>query len=149
MQHGGTFLAPAEPGSFAVQIPDMPQIRGMFENGPLMLNRTRLGIDAEELNGEFGNYFGAPDGEGILVRGVFPDTPAAKAGLKVGDVITSINGERIRSVGELRAKMAEQSQDNAMLKLGLIRNKAPLTVTVELPAPQQKKEFSSGVRTTI
>lgn len=149
MQHGGTFLAPAEPGSFAVQIPDMPQIRGMFENGPLMLNRTRLGIDAEELNGEFGNYFGAPDGEGILVRGVFPDTPAAKAGLKVGDVITSINGERIRSVGELRAKMAEQSQGNAMLKLGLIRNKAPLTVTVELPAPQQKKEFSSGVRTTI
>lgn len=149
MRHGSTFLAPAQPGSFAFQIPEMPEIRGMFENGPWTMNRTRLGIDAEELNGEFGNYFGAPDGEGILVRGVFPDTPAAKAGLKVGDVITSVNGERIRSVGELRAKMVEQAQDNTTLKLGLIRNKAPLTVTVELPAPQQKKEFSSGVRTTI
>lgn len=149
MRHGSTFLAPAQPGSFAFQIPEMPEIRGMFENGPWTMNRTRLGIDAEELNGEFGNYFGAPDGEGILVRGVFPDTPAAKAGLKVGDVIISVNGERIRSVGELRAKMVEQAQDNTTLKLGLIRNKAPLTVTVELPAPQQKKEFSSGVRTTI
>lgn len=149
MRHGSTFLAPAQPGSFAFQIPEMPEIRGMFENGPWTMNRTRLGIDAEELNGEFGNYFGAPDGEGILVRGVFPDTPAAKAGLKVGDVITSVNGERIRSVGELRAKMGVQAQDNTTLKLGLIRNKAPLTVTVELPAPQQKKEFSSGVRTTI
>jgi len=149
MRHGSTFLAPAEPGSFAFQIPDMPQIRGMFENGPWTMNRTRLGIDAEELNGEFGNYFGAPDGEGILVRGVFPDTPAAKAGLKVGDVIVSVDGEKIRSVGELRAKMAEQSQEKTTLKLGLIRNKAPLTVTVELPAPQPKREVSTGVRTTI
>jgi serine protease Do len=149
MRHGSTFLAPAEPGSFAVQIPEMPQIRGMFENGPWTMNRTRLGIDAEELNGEFGNYFGAPDGEGILVRGVFPDTPAAKAGLKVGDVIVSVDGEKLRSVGELRAKMAEQSQEKTTLKLGLIRNKAPLTVTVELPAPQPKREVSTGVRTTI
>jgi serine protease Do len=149
MRHGSTFVAPAEPGSFAFQLPEMPQVRGMFENGPWTMNRTRLGIDAEELNGEFGNYFGAPDGEGILVRGVFPETPAAKAGLKVGDVIVSVNGEKIRTVGELRAKMAEPSQDNTTLKLGLIRNKAPLTVTVELPAPQQKKEVSSGVRTTI
>ncbi|HUN62371.1 MAG TPA: PDZ domain-containing protein [Candidatus Sulfotelmatobacter sp.] len=149
MRHGSTLIAPAEPGSFAFQIPQMPEIRGMFENGPWTMNRTRLGIDAEELNGEFGNYFGAPDGEGILVRGVFPDSPAAKAGLKVGDVITSVNGERIRSVGELRAKMAEQSQDKTTLKLGLIRNKAPLTVTVELPAPQREKEISGGIRTTI
>jgi serine protease Do len=149
MRHGDAFVAPAEPGSFAFQIPQMPEIRGMFENGPWTMNRTRLGIDAEELNGEFGNYFGAPDGEGILVRGVFPDSPAAKAGLKVGDVITSVNDERIRSVGELRSKMAEQAHDNTTLKLGLIRNKAPLTVTVELPAPQQKRELSSGVRTTI
>lgn len=149
MRHGSTFVAPAEPGTFAFQLPEMPQVRGMFENGPWTMNRTRLGIDAEELNGEFGNYFGAPDGEGILVRGVFPETPAAKAGLKVGDVIVSVNGEKIRTVGELRAKMAEPSQDNTALKLGLMRNKAPLTVTVELPAPQQKKEVSSGVRTTI
>jgi len=146
MHHTNSFVAPAEPGTFSFQMPDIGNI---FENGPWsMSSGTRLGIDAENLDGEFGNYFGAPDGEGILVRGVFPDTPAAKAGLKVGDVITSVNGERIRSIGELRAKMADGAQEKT-LKLGLIRNKAALSVTVELPAPAQKRDYRSGVRTSI
>ncbi|HXX16848.1 MAG TPA: PDZ domain-containing protein [Candidatus Eremiobacteraceae bacterium] len=146
MHRTNTFVAPAEPGTFSFQMPDIGNI---FENGPWsMSSGTRLGIDAENLDGEFGNYFGAPDGEGILVRGVFPDTPAAKAGLKVGDVITSVNGERIRSIGELRAKMADGAQEKT-LKLGLIRNKAALSVTVELPAPAQKRDYRSGVRTSI
>jgi serine protease Do len=147
MHHGNTFVAPAEPGSFAFQMPEIPDMGQVFPGGPLFASRTRLGIDAENLDGEFGNYFGAPDGEGILVRGVFPDSPAAKAGLKVGDVITSVNGERIRSIGELRAKMADQSQQRT-LKLGLIRNKAPLSLTVDLPAPVEK-QFHTGVRTSI
>lgn len=143
----GPVIPPAEPGTFALQMPELPDMGQIF-SGPMLLSRTRLGIDAENLDGEFGNYFGAPDGEGILVRGVFPDTPAAKAGLKVGDVVTSVNGERIRSIGELRAKMAENQSQEKTLKLGIIRNKAPLSVTVELPAPE-KREFHSSGRTSI
>jgi serine protease Do len=151
MGHGGAIVAPAEPGGFALQMPDMPNMGEMFSGPMILSSRTRLGIDAENLDGEFGNYFGAPDGEGILVRGVFPDSPAAKAGLKVGDVITSVNGDRIRSIGELRAKIGEQqSQTEAKtLKLGLIRNKAPLSLNVEIPAPEQKREYRSGERTSI
>jgi serine protease Do len=145
MRHGSTtVLAPAAPGSFSFQMPNM---EGFLENNPWTSSRTRLGIDAENLDGEFGNYFGAPDGEGILVRGVFPDTPAAKAGLKVGDVITSVNDERVRSVGELRSKIAEKHDDKT-LKLGLIRNKATMSVSVELPSPAERK-VRSGVRTSI
>jgi S1-C subfamily serine protease len=130
-------------------MPDMPEVGTIFEDGPwASSSKTRLGIDAENLDGEFGNYFGAPEGEGILVRGVFPDTPAAKAGVKVGDVITSVNGERVRSVGELRSKIAEKRQEKT-LKLGLIRNKATTSVSVELPPPAEKKEFRTGVRTNI
>jgi serine protease Do len=147
-RHGGMFVAPAAPGSFSIQIPEMPEMGGMFEGGPWAPSKTRLGIDAENLDGEFGDYFGAPDGEGILVRGIFPHTPAAKAGLKVGDVITSVDGERIRTVGELRAKIAEKSQAKT-LKLGLVRNKAALSLSVEIPAPAEKREFHSGVRTNI
>jgi|HubBroStandDraft_6_1064221.scaffolds.fasta_scaffold112946_2 serine protease Do len=144
-----TFLAPATPGNFAFEMPDMPEVGTIFEDGPwASSSKTRLGIDAENLDGEFGNYFGAPEGEGILVRGVFPDTPAAKAGVKVGDVITSVNGERVRSVGELRSKIAEKRQEKT-LKLGLIRNKATTSVSVELPPPAEKKEFRTGVRTNI
>jgi serine protease Do len=145
MRHGaGTFVAPAAPGSFSFQMPNMPEMGTVFEGPP---SRTRLGIDAENLDGEFGHFFGAPDGEGILVRGVFPDTPAAKAGLKAGDVITSVNGERVRSVGELRSKITDKQQEKT-LKLGLIRNKAELSVSVELPAPVERK-VRTGVRTNI
>jgi serine protease Do len=146
MRHGAdTFVTPAAPGSFSIQMPDM---EGFLENSPwTSTSRTRLGIDAENLDGEFGNYFGAPDGEGILVRGIFPDTPAAKAGVKVGDVITSVNDQRVHSVGELRSKIAEKRDDKA-LKLGLIRNKAAMSVSVELPPPAERK-VRSGVRTNI
>lgn len=138
----------AAPGSFAIQIPDMPQMGDLFENGPLPWFRPRLGIDAENVEGDFGNYFGVPDGEGILVRGVFPDSPAAKAGLKVGDVITDVDDERIRSIGELREKLVEKKAEKTV-KLGLVRNKAPLSVTIELPAPAEKKVIHNSERTNI
>ena len=44
--------------------------------------------------------------------------------------------------------MAEKSQAKT-LKLGLIRNKAALSLSVEIPAPTEKREFHSGVRTSI
>lgn len=141
-------VAPAAPGSFAFQMPDMPQMGEIFGNGPWFSAGPRLGIDAENLDGEFGNFFGAPEGEGILVRGVFPDSPASKAGLKVGDVITSVDGERIRSVGELREKLGEKKEAKSVT-LGLIRNKAALSVSVEIPARAEKKEHHNSQRTSI
>jgi len=144
-----TFAAPVAPGNFSVVVPDMPEMGMLFEDSPFApFSGMRLGIDAENLDGEFGNYFGAPEGEGVLVRGVFSDTPAAKAGLKVGDVITSVDSERVRTVGELRSKIAEK-RDEKGLKLGLIRNKAAISVSVELPPPAAKKDLHTSVRTTI
>src|SRR5882724_949174 len=94
------FTAPAAPGNFAFRIPDVPEIaelpRMEWSNGMLLGGQPRLGIDAEDLSGQLGTFFGAPDGEGILVRDVNTGSPAEKAGLKAGDVITSLNGERIR-----------------------------------------------------
>jgi S1-C subfamily serine protease len=136
------------PGAFAIHVPDMPQLNELMESGPWFAGRPRLGIDAEDLEGDFGNFFGAPDGEGVLVRGVFSDSPAAKAGVKVGDVISSVDGDRIHSVGELREKLVEKKSEKTV-KLGLIRNKAPLSLSVELPPPVQKQERHNGVRTNI
>ncbi len=143
-----TLVAPAAPGSFAFQMPEIPEMGQLFEGGPWASGGPRLGVDAENLHGEFGDYFGAPEGEGILIRGVSSDSPAAQAGLKVGDVITSVDGERIRSVGELREKLQEKRAEK-IVKLGLIRNKAALSLSVELPAPAEKKEHHTVVHTSI
>jgi serine protease Do len=136
------------PGTFALNMPDMSHLNDqLMDLNPWMGSRPRLGIDAEDLEGDFGNYFGAPDGEGVLVRNVFSDSPASKAGLKAGDVITAVNGDRIRSAAELREKLAEKHEDQT-IKIGVLRNKAPLTLSVEIPTPE-KHERHTSVRTNI
>jgi serine protease Do len=130
----------AAPGAFAFHMPEIPELQQLpeldFDGGMLgMTPRPRLGIDAEDLNGQLGTFFGAPEGEGILVREVTSGSVAEKAGLKAGDVIISLNGERIRSLGDLRVKLASRDSDKpASVKLGVLRNKSEVSVTVDLPA---------------
>lgn len=143
-----SMVAPGTPGAFAFRVPDMPQLNDLMESGPWFAGRPRLGIDAEDLEGDFGNFFGAPDGEGVLVRGVFSDSPASKAGLKVGDVITSVDGDRIRSIGELREKLIDKHSEKTV-KLGILRNKAPLSLSIDLPPPAEKHEHRSSLRANI
>jgi serine protease Do len=152
-RHGFKMMAP-EPGTFTFRIPEMPEIPEippMEWNGGILLGaHPRLGIDAEDLNGQLGTFFGAPDGEGILVREVNPGSPAEKAGVKAGDVITSFNGERIRSVGELREKLSAKHDDkDKTVKLGVLRNKSEVSLTVELPAPAARTKRLISRRTTI
>jgi serine protease Do len=143
------------PENYSFQLPkvEIPNVE-IFSNldgeglGVLAGGRPRLGIDAEDLNGQFGNYFGAPDGEGVLVREVSSGSPAEKAGVKSGDVITSVNGERIRSLGDLREKLAG-NREQKTVKLGVLRNKSEMAITVELPAPQSKAVRAFGHRTSI
>jgi C-terminal processing protease CtpA/Prc len=133
-----------------VEIPDVPDMPGMdwSYGGVLAGARPRLGIDAEDLSGQFGAYFGAPDGEGVLVRAVNAGSPAEKAGVKSGDVITSLNGERIRSLGDLRERLAGKREEKTV-KLGVVRNKSEVSITVELPPPPSKTPRVVSRRTNI
>ena len=135
-RHAMKMVTPA-PGAFAFRMPEMPEIPSMEWNGTtLMGGQPRLGIDAEDLSGQLGTFFGAPEGEGILVRDVSSGSAAEKAGVKAGDVITSLNGERIRTVGELREKLsAKRGDKDRTVKLGVLRNKSEVSLIVELPAP--------------
>lgn len=147
--------APGAPGSFAFAMPEIPMTPPMEWNGPLMMGgQPRLGIDAEDLNGQLGTFFGAPDGEGILVREVNPGSAAEKGGLKAGDVITSVNGERVRTVGDLREKLAAKREakdkdKDQTVKLGVLRNKSEVSLTVELPAPAARTKRFISHRTNI
>ncbi|MGC0772068.1 MAG: PDZ domain-containing protein, partial [Candidatus Acidiferrum sp.] len=135
-----------------VEIPEMPVVPetpGMdWSYGVLAGARPRLGIDAEDLSGQLGAYFGAPDGEGVLVREVNADSAAEKAGVKSGDVITSLNGDRIRSLGDLREKLASKREEKTV-KLGVLRNKSEMSITVEMPPLPSKTPRIISRRTNI
>jgi serine protease Do len=138
-------MAFAAPGAFAIQVPEMPDLPALpemnMDGGVFAISRPRLGIDAEDLNGQLGTFFGAPEGEGILVREVGSGSVAEKAGLKAGDVIVSLNGDRIRSVGDLRAKLGTRAGDKTTtVKLGVLRNHSEISLSVELPAPAPRSK---------
>lgn len=147
----------AAPGAFAFRMPEMPSLPevapfpemdfdGMAELAP----RPRLGIDAEDLSGQLGAFFGTPEGEGILVRDVNNGSAAEKAGLKAGDVIISLNGDRIRSVGDLRSHLAAHAADKpTTVKLGVLRNKSELSLTIELPATAPRAKHIVNHKTNI
>jgi serine protease Do len=153
--HGNMWFKNA-PRAFSFELPrveipevlDTPGMDWSYGGGVLAGARPRLGIDAEDLSGQFGAYFGAPDGEGVLVRSVNSGSPAEKAGVKSGDVITSLNGERIRSLGGLREKLAGKREEKTV-KLGVLRNKSEVSISVELPPPPSKTPRVVSRRTNI
>ena len=118
-----------------------PRLREFRYNGPMDFNfdlvpgwsspRSRLGVQLEELTPQLAEYFGAKTG-GVLVSSIHPGSPAEKAGLKAGDVITSINGDAVRDsedvIDELRAV---EGQD---LTIGILREKKESSVKATLEA---------------
>ena len=150
-RHHAMKMVTPTPGTFAFRMPEIPEIPPMEWNGAMLAGgQPRLGIDAEDLSGQLGAFFGAPDGEGILVRDVYSGSPAEKAGVKAGDVITSLNGDRIRTVGDLREKLSAKRDDkDRTVKLGVLRNKSEISLAVELPAAAARPKRLVSRRTSI
>ncbi|HEX4952836.1 MAG TPA: PDZ domain-containing protein [Thermoanaerobaculia bacterium] len=100
--------------------------RALRRVGPL-LGRGYLGIETLGLTSELREHFGAPKDAGILVSRVVADSPAAQAGIKVGDVIASVDGENVDSSWDLTAKIRPHDKgDN--LTVEVIRNGRPVSL---------------------
>jgi len=114
------------------------------------VRRSYIGVQAQTaaLNRNIARHYGLETSTGALILSAEPGSPAEKAGLKAGDVITSFNSERIRTAGELREKLASV-EGGKSITLGLVRNKSEVKVTVELPAPVSKEKRKVALRTNI
>lgn len=91
-------------------------------------NSRRIGVSTTQLTKQLADYFGVPDGRGVLVSSVADDSPAAKAGIKAGDVITALGGERIEDAGDLSRALNKKKEGDVTLTI--IRNKSQRTITV-------------------
>lgn len=70
-------------------------------------SQVQLGVQAQELNADLAEYFGVKEDGGALLLKIFEETPAEKAGLKAGDVITKIDDESIADPEDLMRTMAD------------------------------------------
>lgn len=75
---------------------------------PSAPSQGRLGIAVLELSSELRSYFGAPRDRGVLVDRVRPGSPADRAGVRVGDLVTEVDGEPTASAPDLLRAMADR-----------------------------------------
>jgi S1-C subfamily serine protease len=105
-----------------------------FNFGDVMSGR-RLGVTTEELTDQLAKYFGVPDG--VLVTAVTDGSAASKAGIKAGDVITSIDGHRVTSRDDLVRDLRDAPADE--VTIGIVREKKETTVKANVPAPSRNR----------
>lgn len=114
----------------------------MVEYG--QVRRGELGIMGTELSSELAKAMKVDAQRGAFVSQVMPNSAAAKAGIKAGDVITSLNGKPISSFAAMRAQVGTMPI-GSKVTLGLLRDGKPVNVNVELQQSSQNQVDSSTI----
>jgi len=91
-----------------------------------------LGVRLIGITDELRKHYGAPEDAGVLVGGVEPDSPAAKGGIQVGDLITKVDGDEVESSWDLSREIRRKDKGDSV-KLEIVRDRRvrELTVTLE------------------
>ena len=133
----------AQAGEFGkFQVPVMPKIAKMpkmdFKMGDLSVggfawagSGRYIGASLMSLSKQLGDYFGVADGKGMLITSVKDDSPAAKAGLKAGDVIVEVDGKEISADHSLFTVLHDKKEGSITLTVVRDRNRQTFTVTPE------------------
>lgn len=98
-------------------------------------NSRRIGVSTTELTKQLAEYFGIADGQGVLITSVADDSPAAKAGLKAGDIVTAIDGEKVDSSGDLSRAINKKKDGDVTLTVIRKGNQRNVTVTPKEGGP--------------
>ncbi|MGE3887630.1 MAG: S1C family serine protease [Vicinamibacterales bacterium] len=108
---------------------DPPAFDFRFDPEAWPMGHGRLGVTLQSLTDQLARYFGASDG-GALVTSVREGSPAEKAGLEAGDVITSIDGEAVRDAGDVMSRIRRASADE--VTIGYLRDRKAASVKATL-----------------
>ncbi len=100
----------------------------------------RIGATLWDLNKQLGEYFGLEDGEGALIAELDEDGPAYEAGLRAGDVIVEMDGEKIEDKEDVSDVLAD-SEEGDKVRIEVVRKGSSQTFTVEVA--EEEEWFSS------
>ena len=141
-------FALATPGKFAFAMPAIPAIPAMPAmpampdmDVPVSIvvvhSSARSGLMVENLTPQLGDFFGAKNGEGVLVRSVEKGSRAEQAGFRAGDVIVKVNGESISDSGDFTR--AVRGRKHNTVNVSIIRDKKEQNLTLALPEHNQSQ----------
>ena len=118
----------------------------MVDDGLPGGKRGFIGVSMANISPELREFFGAPKDSGVLVGSVSDNGPAAKAGLRVGDVITAINGKPVTGSWDMYAAMADKHAGDS-IRLDIVRGKAKQTLVAtaeERDVPEMIRALDLG-----
>jgi len=96
-----------------------------------LARRKYIGISLQPLSREQSEFFGLKEGVGLWVTEFAEDSPAKKAGLKIGDVIVKADGQRVETVDEL-IRLIQDKKKGDKIKVEFLRDKKAMTLEVEI-----------------
>jgi serine protease Do len=106
-----------------------PTVDELIRNGKV--SHGRIGIGVADVTPENAKFFDQSSATGAVVTQVESDSPGAKAGLQIGDVVTAIDGQKVNDAGELQV-MVGQKQPGTKITVDLLRNGKSMTIPVTL-----------------
>ncbi|MGA9771189.1 MAG: PDZ domain-containing protein [Blastocatellia bacterium] len=101
----------------------------------------RMGISLQGMSPQLAEYFGLKDRNGALVVFVHPDTAAAKAGIKAGDVILSIGGETVENAFKVHQVLRSKAEGPTEVRV--MRDRQERTFTIQLEKAEPSSVFIS------
>src|SRR5256886_14680689 len=117
----------------APMIPPIPTIPDIDVPVSIVVlhSSTRSGLMVENLTPQLGEFFGAKNGKGVLVRSVDKGSRADKAGFRAGDVIVRVNDQTVHDTSDFTHAL--RSRTAGAVNVGIIREKKEQTLTLTLP----------------
>jgi serine protease Do len=101
-----------------------------------------LGISLNDVTPANASFFKLNEATGAIVAQVTPDSPASRAGLKNGDVISAVDGQKVVNGSALQVAVSEKTPGTE-ISLGIIRNGAPQTVQLKVGEYKKNTEVAS------
>ncbi len=97
----------------------------------VMAGKGRLGVSLLEISPELRVHFGAPRDRGVLVNTVRADSPAARAGIAVGDVVTEVDGDAALGAPQVLSAMSDRKKGDTVAVV-LVRAGRSMTVKARM-----------------
>jgi len=109
------------------------------------VSHSYIGVGITDVTPENSKFFDLKDANGAVISEVQPDSPGAHAGLKVGDVITGLDGKKVSDAGQLQAEVSSK-HPGTKVTLDVLRDgkSANVPVTLEELGSKDKKEELSA-----
>lgn len=106
--------------------------------------KPKLGVELVQTTPELREFFGADRDAGVLVGRVMKGSAAEKAGIRVGDLIVAVDGEKVRDASEIVEAL--EDKDGKRVELVVIRERRTIKLEADIPGEEEEEEEPVGPR---